>query len=137
MSTRTGRIAATFYVVGGVLLLSGCTSTECSSVLFLDAVVVHFASTAVSDDLTTMRACIADTCAERPVDSTTADRSIPIPMGARDVTVTVAGLTRTGQQLFAGSATVTPVVSQPDGPGCQSAHLAKVTLTGSRLSPSG
>ncbi len=135
MGSRTGRIAATVILVGSALTAGACTSTDCSAVLFLDAVVVHFAPAANTDKLTTIRACAGDTCAESALDPTNADQSIPIPMGAGEVTVTVTGRTTTGQQLFAGSTTVTPIISQPDGPDCQSAYLAKVTVTRSGVSP--
>ncbi len=41
------------------------------------------------------------------------------------------------RKLFGGSTRVTTVISQPDDPGCQTVYRAKVTVTGSGLSPTG
>ncbi len=137
MAMRVGRIAAAVVVITGALMTGGCTATACSSVLFSDQVVVHFAALVNTDAWSTLRACVGSSCEERPIDRTFSDQTIPIAVGPGSVTVSVTTRNRANQKLFSGSTRVTTVVSQPDGPGCQSVYLAKVTVTGSGLSPTG
>lgn len=137
MGTRWSSVLATVVAVSGVLMIGGCASTTCSAVLFADAVVVHFDSSAPTADLTTVQACIGGNCEQNTVDPTHADLRIPVAVGSGSVKVSVAGRSGAGQQLFQGSTTVTPVLNQPDGPGCQSVHVADVTVTSSGLYATG
>lgn len=137
MGTRVSRILAAVVAVGGVLMTGGCASTTCSAVLFVDQVVVHFDPSAHTGDLTTVQACIGGSCEQEPVDPTHADLRIPVAVGPGEVTVSITGHSGAGQQLFEGSTAVTPVLSQPDGAGCQSVYLADVTVTSTGLYPTG
>ncbi len=137
MAMRVGRIAAAVVVITGALMTGACTATTCSSVLFSDAVVVHFASPVNTADLSAVRACVGSSCEEWPIDRTVSDQMIPIAVGPGSVTVSVTGHNHANQKLFGGSTRVTTVISEPDGPGCQTVYRAKVTVTGSGLSPTG
>ena len=122
-------------VIIGSLLTGGCTESYCSAVLFLDAVVIHLDPSAQTGDVTTLRACVGSTCAENPIDRTSPDQSIPIDIRAGHVTLSVTGRNGAGRQVFTGSTAVTTVVTHPDGPDCQSARLARVTISPSGLRP--
>ena len=135
MRTRAGRGAVALVVIVGSLFTGGCTETSCSAVLFLDAVVIHLDSSAQTDDLATLRACVGTTCGENPIDRSLPDQSIAIDIRASQVTVSVTGRNGAGRQVFAGSTAVTTVVTEPDGPGCQSIRLAKVTISPAGLRP--
>jgi len=136
MRTEIGRAAAAVMAIAGSLLTGGCAPRSCSAVLFLDGVVIHLDAPAQTADLIALRACVGSSCAEQPVVAgDRSDQSIPIAVGAGQVLVSVTGHDRAGRQVFAGSTAVTTVVSEQDGPGCQSVHLAKATITPAGLRP--
>lgn len=134
MRSRVSRVLAAVIVVEGVLMTGGCATTTCSSVLFADGVVVHFDPSARTADFADVQACIGASCEQDAVDPTHADLRIPIAVGSAAVKVSITGRSRAGHQVFQSSTAVTPVVDEPDGPGCQSVYVADVTITSSGLS---
>ena len=101
--------------------------------LFSDQVVVHVARPATMGQPTALRVCVDTVCQEQSVDRSLLDQVIPMAVGKGRRTVVVTGRDRRGRQLFTGSTEVTTVAHQPDGSGCMTIQLAKVTVTDSGI----